>query len=123
MHSDAVLNLFLSFVLLFMGLMFLGGLFHRANVNPDDIFFSAIKDRRIFKAADQVAFDTCVAMMLFALLNAFALHTYSLVPSVRAFFVVIGIILSWLIRLIFIAIYRNKNYNQVPRIWPFSRIK
>ncbi len=151
LKNDFVLYLAVSLALFGIGVMFLAGFWRRQESwnrwlwskvptwirrtgtqvpskaifesDPDDSYFADIKDRRTLKAGDQLAFVICTLTAICTLLNGMVSLSNPSFPNVSAPFLLIGFFLIWPIRMIFIRIYKSKDYEQVPRIWPFSRIK
>ncbi len=127
MDSNLIVNIVFSFALLLIGLMFLEGIWHKKGkiiksfLDVDDLFFPQLKDKRIITSGDQLAFSVCVLMAMCTLFNGLLFTVYPSIPNVSAVFIFIAIILSWPIRIIFICFYKNKKYENVPRIWPFSK--
>jgi len=127
MKETILINLAFSFVLFLIALMFLEGIWHgkgkivKTKLDIDKLFFSEIKDKRIFNSADQLAFVICLIMACFTLLNGILSALVPTIPNVSGIFIFIAVILSWPIRILFIFIYRNKKYEHTPRIWPFKK--
>jgi hypothetical protein len=113
--------------LLLIGLMFLEGIWHKKGgiikslIDIDDIFFAKIKDKRILKAGDQVAFLVCAVMALSTLLNGLLFLLDPLIPNVSAIFIFIVVVLTWPVRIIFISYFKKRKYEEIPRIWPFAK--
>jgi hypothetical protein len=125
MDNSLIINVIFSFVLFLIGLMFLEGIWQKkgkiikSGFNIDNFFFPEIKDRRVLKSGDQLAFLICITMPLFTLINGFLFLISDKIPNVSAIFIFVAVVLSWPIRIIFIFINRNRDYKEVPRIWPF----
>jgi len=127
MDKSPILNIVFSFALLLIGLMFLEGIWKGKGTviksigNIDNFFFPKIKDKRILKSGDQLAFLVCLIMSLLTLINGLLFLISDKIPNVSAIFIFVAVILSWPIRILFIYSKRNSNYNDVPRIWPFPK--
>ena len=125
--NSLILNLLISFVIILNGLMFLEGIwqkkgkFVKALLNVDNLFFPEIKDKRILKAGNQLAFMVCLFMALLTLINGFLFLVSDRIPNVSAIFLFVAVVLCWPIRIVFVFINRNRDYEQVLRIWPFSK--
>lgn len=128
MDNIFIINVIFSFVLCLIGLMFLEGIWQKkgkiikSGFNVDNFFFPEIKDRRVLKSGDQLAFMICITMSLLTLINGFLFLISDKIPNVSAIFIFVAVVLSWPIRIIFIFINRKRDYKEVPRIWPFSKI-
>ena len=127
MDNSLVLNIFFSFILFLIGLMFLEGIWHKKGklikiyFDIDNFFFPEIKDKRILKSGDQLAFLICIVMAVCTLLNGMLFLISQAIPNVSAIFIFVGIVLPWPIRIIFINFYKKKEYQEIPRIWPFPK--
>lgn len=127
MSDDALINMVLAFVLLLIGLMFLEGIWHgkgkliKPVLNVDNLFFSKIRDKRILRLGDQLAFLICITMSVFTLANGLLIIAYDRIPNISAIFIFIAVVLAWPIRVIFITVYKNTEYKDIPRIWPFRK--
>ena len=125
--DSLILNLIISFVIILIGLMFLEGIwqkkgkFVKSLVNVDNLFFPEIKDKRILKVGNQLAFMVCLFMALLTLINGFLFLVSDRIPNVSAIFLFVAVVLCWPIRIVFVFINRNRDYKEVPRIWPFSK--
>ncbi len=127
MNGDFLINTLLSFALLLIGLMFIEGIWHKKGVlikslvNIDNFFFPELQDKRILILGDQLAFIVCIGMALFTFVNGiFCLFNPSF-PNISGIFVFIGVLLSWPIRVIFIFVNRNKDFDKVSSIWPLKK--
>jgi len=125
MNEILFVNTVFSFVLLLIGLMFLSGIWREkgrfwGGLNLDRFFFPVLKDRKILKKADQLAFMICIIMAVFTLLNGIISTIYPALPNVSAIFIFIAVFLSWPIRILFVVTNKNKKYQDVPAIWPFK---
>lgn len=89
--------------------------------NVDKFLFPKIKDKRILKSGDQLAFIVCFIMSLLTLINGLLFLISDKIPNVSAIFLFIAVVLCWPIRIVFIFINRNRDYEEVPRIWSFSK--
>lgn len=127
MDKSPILNIVFSFALLLIGLMFIEGIWKKkgkvikSGVNVDNLFSPNLKDKRILKSGDQLAFLVCLIMSLLTLINGLLFLISDKIPNVSAIFIFVAVILSWPIRTLFIYSKRNSNYNDVPRIWPFPK--
>lgn len=127
MDNSLIINIIFSFGLLLIALMFIEGIwqnkgrFIKSGFNIDNYFFPNLKDKRILKAGDQLAFLVCLLMSLLTLINGLLFLVSDKIPNVSAIFIFVAVALSWPIRLLFIYSRRNSNYNEVPRIWPFQK--
>lgn len=125
--DNLILNLIISFVIILIGLMFLEGIwqkkgkFIKALYNVDNLFFPEIKDKRILEIGNQLAFMFCLSMALLTLINALLFLVSDRIPNVSAIFLFVAVVLSWPVRIVFVFINRNRNYKELPRIWPFSK--
>ncbi len=122
-----IINIIFSFALVMIGLMFLEGIWQgkgtvlKSFFNIDNWLFSRISDKRILKAGDQLAFVVCILMALCTFVNGLLSVFSAQIPNISAIFLFIGVLLSWPIRIFFVSLYKNKEYSQVPRIWPFPK--
>lgn len=127
MENNLALNVILSFCLLLIGLMFLEGIWNkkgtviRTGLNVDKLFFPDIKDRKLFKAGDKVAFILCAMMSLLTLINGLLIAISDSVPNISAVFVFIAVVLSWPIRIAFIHFMRKRTCSGLPIVWPFRK--
>jgi len=127
MDKSVVLNIMFSFALFLIGLMFIEGIWRKkgrvikTGFNVDTLFFSNLKDKRILKSGDQLAFLICLLMSLFTLINGLLFLISDNIPNVSGIFIFVAVVLSWPIKILFIYIKRNSNYNELPRIWPFQK--
>lgn len=125
--SIPILNIILAFVLFLVGLLFLEGLWQgkgkiiKFSFDFDGLVFPNLKDRRILRIADQIAFWICALMAILTLLNGLLIWISNQVSNFSVIFIVVVIFLSWPARIIFILINRNHTYDQLPRIWPFPK--
>ena len=125
--NSVILNLIISFVIILIGLMFLEGIWQKKGkvvkslLNVDNLFFPEIKDKRILKVGNQLAFMVCIFMALLTLINGFLFLVSDRIPNVSAIFLFVAVVLCWPIRIVFVFINRNRDYKDVPRIWPFSK--
>lgn len=125
--NSLILNLIISFVIILIGLMFLEGIwqkkgkFVKSFLNVDNLFFPEIKDKRILKVGNQLAFMVCLLMALLTFINGLLFLVSDRIPNVSVIFVFIAVVLCWPIRIIFIFINKNRDYKEVSRIWPFSK--
>jgi hypothetical protein len=107
--------------------MFLEGIWKKKGTiiktgfNVDNFFFPDIKDKRILKAGDQLAFLVCVLMSLFTLINGLFFLISDKIQNVSAVFIFVAVVLSWPIRISFIFLIKNRSYDDLPRIWPFKK--
>lgn len=121
------INLIFAFILLLMGLMFLEGIWHKKGkivknyLDIDNFFFPDLRDKRLLKVADQMATFICFLMAVFTLFNGLIADIFKPMPNVSMIFIFVAIFLSWPARIIFIYVYRNKAFEEVPRIWPFRK--
>ena len=120
------MNILLSIGVLYLGLLFLGGLFRNKMpwfgwlLNTDSILFPFIKDERIFRSGDRVAFLVCATS---AFLTVFTTIVSLLIPKIPNFgfvFLVFGLVLVFPARVIFLVLNKHKTFLEVPRIWPFQ---
>jgi hypothetical protein len=127
MNEILFFNSIFAFILFLMGLMFLEGLWHKKGkalknfFDIDEYFFPEIKDKRIIKSGDQLAFIICATMSSLTLLNGIIANFVNNVPNVSAIFIFIAVFLSWPIRIIFLYLYKKKPYEELPKIWPFPK--
>jgi hypothetical protein len=127
MDKSPILNIVFSFALLLIGLMFIEGIWKKkgkvikSGFNVDNLFFPNLKDKRILKSGDQLAFLVCLIMSLLTLINGLLSLIFDKIPNVSAIFIFVAVFLSWPIRILFIYSKRNSNYNDMPRIWPFPK--
>jgi len=128
MDKSFFLNLIIAFIIFLIGLIFLQGIWQKKGkiiktfLNIDYLFFPDLKDRRILQTANQLAFMVCLLMALLTLLNGLLFLFSQSIPNVSAIFLFIAVILSWPIRIVFILIYKERDFNEVPRIWPFPKL-
>ena len=126
MFENLIINIILSFALMLVGLMFIEGIWHgkgktiKSYIDIDNLFFPKLEDKRILKSGDQLAFLICLIMSLCTLFNGLLFLFFSDIPNVSAVFVFI-VVLTWPIRIIFIYVNKNKKYEELSRIWPFSK--
>ena len=114
------------------GLMFLKGYFHeesntrwRRIIDPDRVFFPHLGNRKLISAADRLAFLVCICVAsvilvygLFTVLGLFdSAYSIKLAPS----FLVMGVLGSWIVRFVFIFLYKDTPPENLPRHWPFSK--
>lgn len=129
MNEALFLNFIFAFVILMIGLMFLEGVWHKKGkviknfLDVDDYFFPNLKDKRILKAGDQLAFIICLFMAVFTFINGLIVHFLKSVPNISLIFILVAVFMVWPIRIIFISIYRNSRHEEVPRIWPFRKVE
>ena len=122
-----VINIAFTFALVMIGLMFLEGIWQgkgsvlKSFFNIDNWLFPKISDKRILKAGNQLAFMVCILMGLFTFGNGLLSIFFPQLPNFSAIFLCIGVLLSWPIRIFFISLYKNKEYQEIPRIWPFPK--
>lgn len=127
MQNILIINIIIAFFIFGIGLMFLEGIWRGKGTvikgigNIDNFFFPKIKDKRTLKSGDQLAFLVCLIMSLLTLINGLLSLISDKIPNVSAIFIFVAVILSWPIRILFVYSKRNSNYNDVPRIWPFSK--
>lgn len=127
MDKSPILNIMFSFGLLLIGLMFIEGIWGKkgkvikSGFNIDNLFFPNLKDKRLLKAGDQLAFLVCLLMSLLTLINGLLFLISDKIPNISAIFIFVAVILSWPIRILFIYSKRNSNYNDVHRVWPFPK--
>ena len=127
MDKSPILNIVFSFASLLIGLMFIEGIWKKkgkvikSGFNVDTLFFPNLKDKRILKSGDQLAFLFCLIMSLLTLINGLLFLISDKIPNVSAIFIFMAVIISWPIRILFIYSKRNSNYNDVPRVWPFPK--
>ena len=127
MVETLFINFVFAFVLLMIGLLFLEGIWHKKGkiiknfLDVDNYFFPNLKDKRILKAGDQLAFVICLLMAVFTLLNGLLVYFLKSIPNVSAIFIFVAVFLAWPIRIVFISIYRNKRYEDVIKIWLFRK--
>jgi|SRR3989304_2327871 len=127
MVETLFINFVFAFVLLMIGLLFLEGIWHKKGkiiknfLDVDNYFFPNLKDKRILKAGDQLAFVICLLMAVFTLLNGLLVYFLKSIPNVSAIFIFVAVFLAWPIRIVFISIYRNKRYEDVLKIWLFRK--
>ena len=101
MDNTLIINVIFSFVLLLIGLMFLEGIWQKkgkiikTGFNIDNFFFPEIKDKRILKSGDQLAFLICLIMSLFTLFNGILFLFFDKIPNVSAIFIFVAVVLSW----------------------------
>lgn len=122
-----IINIIFSFALVMIGLMFLEGIWQgkgtviKSFFNIDNWLFSRINDKRILKAGNQLAFIVCILMATFTFVNGLISVFLTQVPNISAIFLFVGVLLSWPIRIFFVSLYKNKEYREIPRIWPFPK--
>lgn len=127
MKNIFIINSIIAFVIFGIGLMFLEGIWWgKGKVingigNIDNYLFSRIKDKRILKSGDQLAFLVCLITSILTLINGLLFLIYDKIPNFSAIFIFVAIVLSWPVRILFIYSKRNSNYNDVPKIWPFPK--
>ena len=127
MNKSFVINCIFSFILLLIGLMFLEGIWKKkgkiikTGVDLDNLFFPDLKDKRLLKSGNQLAFLICLLMSLLTLINGILFLFSDDVPNISAIFIFVGVVLSWPIRMIYIYTNRHSNYDDVSRIWPFRK--
>ncbi len=128
MDNNLIVNVMFSFGLLLIGLMFLEGIWKKKGIiiktgfNVDNFFFPDIKDKRLLKAGDQLGFLICALMSLLTLVNGLLFLISDKMQNVSAIFIFVAVVLSWPIRILFIFLMKNRNYNELPRIWPFKKV-
>lgn len=127
MDNSPIFNIVISFVLLLIGLMFLEGIWKKKGIliksgfDVDNIFFPTIKNKKLLKRGDQLAFLVCLLMATLTLINGLLFLVSDTIPNVSAVFIFIAVILSWPIRIVFIYSNRKRVDRDVPRIWPFPK--
>lgn len=127
MVNNIVLNLMISVVIILIGLMFLEGIWHKKGsiiksmLDVDDLFFPKIKDPRILKVGDQLSFIICCLMALLTLINGLLFLLSDKIPNVSAIFLFVAVVLSYPTRIVFIFMNRNRDRQDLPRIWPFRK--
>lgn len=124
-NSLGLYVIFSVFTLL-IGVMFIGGFWRgkwslMSGSTVDKVMFRSIKDKRIFRSGDQLVFMVCLLMSLCILTNGVLEYIIPETPDVSAVFLFVAFFLSWPIRVVFILFNRNKRYEDMPKIWPFSR--
>ena len=127
MNNILLINIILSFILFLIALMFIEGIWHKkgklvkAGLDIDNLFFPKLKDKRILKAGDQLAFLICILMSLCTLINGLLSLIFPSIENISGIFVFVTIILVWPIRILFIFLNRNKKDEEVSMIWPFPK--
>jgi len=125
-------QLFVAFCAIIAGVMFLNGYYHdnpnsrwRKGIDPDKIFFPKLDNKRLITAADQLAFLICVGTaVLIAVLGILTstglLYVNAKEPvSLSVVLLFLAAVASWVMRYVFIILYKDKPGIQIPRIWPF----
>ena len=126
MENVFLLNLGFTFILVLLGLMFLEGIWHKKGkllksfLDIDNLFFPRLRDRRVLKSGDRLAFLICILMAVLTFLNGVFSSAFAWMPNVSAVFLFIAIVLTWPIRIIFILVYRSRDYEEIPKFWPFN---
>ena len=128
MDNSLLVNVMFSFGLLLIGLMFLEGIWKKKGTiiktgfNVDNFFFPDIKDKRLLKAGDQLAFLVCALMSLLTLINGLLFLISDKIQNVSAIFIFVAVVLSWPIRILYIFSIKKRSYNELPRLWPFKKV-
>lgn len=128
MLQDLFPSLFIAFVAVLTGFMFLKGFFHeekntrfRRIVDLDKIFFPKLENSKLIASGDRLAFVICigtslviVAITVASLAGVVAIEK---LININAALLLLTVFFSWVARFLFIIAYKNKPIDKVPSFW------
>lgn len=114
------------------GMMFLKGYFHeesnsgwKRTIDPDKLIFPHLKNREVITAADRLAFLICIStaslILSYGILTLLGLFDSARAMKLAPSFLVVGVLLGWMTRFVFIYFYKDTTPEALPRIWLFKR--
>lgn len=128
MLQDLFPSLFIAFVTILSGFMFLKGFFHedkntrfRRIVDIDKIFFPKLSNLKLITFGDRLAFVISIGFSLvivtITIANVAGAVAIGKIVNINAALLLLSVFVSWVARLLFITAYRNKPIDKVPSFW------
>jgi hypothetical protein len=122
---------FVAFGGIVAGLMFLFGYLHgegnsrfRVIIDLDKIVFPDLRNERLIKSADRIAFLICsfvsIIILIIGVFVYFRFFHIDKLLNLTSAWLLMAIVLSWFMRYVFIYVYRKRSSEDVPRIWPLK---
>lgn len=114
--EDCLFNIVLGFFLIILGYAFLRPPKDNVNVR----IYRWLNDERNVKFANQIVFLINLMMGCVLITNAILCVMFSF-PNFGAIPFFLGFVGSWPIKIIALFLVRNKNYEELPTLWPLHK--
>lgn len=127
-----IVSLFAALLAVIGGMMFLKGYFHEETsarwgriIDLDKLFFPRLENRQLINASDRLAFLICVCtaalIVVYGIFAALGFFDSARAVKLAPVLLVGGVLGSWILRYIFIFLYKDTPPEDLPRVWPFKR--